>query len=47
MIENQYFAARLDNSRMQRVLAREIARQITTQLAAWLDNHPDSGATQG
>jgi LPS-assembly lipoprotein len=42
VIENQYFASRLDNSRMQHVLAREIARQITTQLAIWLDDHPDS-----
>lgn len=41
IIDNQYFASSLGTGVMRHHLARELARQITTQLAIWLRAHPD------
>ncbi|MGC9269143.1 LPS assembly lipoprotein LptE [Acidiphilium sp.] len=44
IIDNQYFANTLDNGTMRHQLARELAHQITTQLAIYFRAHPDHGA---
>ncbi|MCF3948149.1 hypothetical protein AiwAL_15765 [Acidiphilium sp. AL] len=43
IIDNQYFATALDGGTMRHQLAREIATQITTQLAIYFRSHPDKG----
>lgn len=43
IIDNQYFATALDGGVMRHRLAREIATQITTQLAIYFHNHPAKG----
>lgn len=44
VIDNQYFQATLDNGVMRHQLAREIAHQITAQLAIYLRAHPAAGS---
>ncbi len=44
IIDNQYFANTLDSGTMRHQLARELARQITTELALYFRAHPDQGA---
>lgn len=41
IIDNQYFASTLDAGTMRHQLAREIARQMTTELAIYFRKHPD------
>lgn len=43
VIDNQYFQATLDNGVMRHQFAREIAHQITAQLAIYLRAHPAAG----
>ncbi|MDD2875968.1 MAG: hypothetical protein PHT60_01930 [Acidiphilium sp.] len=43
IIDNQYFANSLDAGTMRHQLAREIASQISTELAIYFRAHPDKG----
>lgn len=42
IIDNQYFATSLENGVMNHQLSREIARQITTQIAIFFRTHPSA-----
>ncbi|WP_174504195.1 hypothetical protein [Acidiphilium sp. C61] len=43
IIDNQNFAATLDQGVLRHHFAQRLARQITAQLAAYFRNHPDRG----
>lgn len=43
IIDNQYFSSSLDNGVMRHQLAREVATQISTELALYFRSHPAKG----